>query len=243
MPHHDGLPLVFQFPEEDTQPESQEHKALWDELELALREDAAPVPAPVPAPVAPTAPAPIPVALMGWEPHIVAELDATGFHEVPADFHAPVHLPAHAPTHALPRTPMTVQVHLPVHAPARALTCAGTHAPASARVPMPVPVHTNVSAAPLTAHVPARVPVPPSAAWMAAVDRFLAPTPVASSRQLTRSEVQNILAFLEARPTSRSTPTTAQDAAVAVGQWPDDTQSTAEEPLPTARRPRRRRVI
>ena len=46
MPHHDGLPLVFQFHEEDTQPESQEHKALWDELELALREDAAPVPTP-----------------------------------------------------------------------------------------------------------------------------------------------------------------------------------------------------
>ena len=77
MPHHDGLPLVFQFHEEDTQPESQEHKALWDELELALREDVAPVPAPIPAPVAPTAPAPIPVALMGREPHIVAELDAT----------------------------------------------------------------------------------------------------------------------------------------------------------------------
>ena len=233
MPHHDGLPLVFQFPEEDTQPESQEHKALWDELELALREDAAPVPAPVPAPVAPTAPAPIPVALMGWEPHIVAELDATGFHEVPADFHAPVHLPTHAPMHALTRTPVPVPVHLPAHAPARALTCE----------PVLVPVHTNVSVAPLTAPVPVRVPVPPSAAWMAAVDRFLAPTPVASSRQLTRSEVQNILAFLEARPTSRSTPTTAQDAAVAVGQWPDDTQSTAEEPLPTARRPRRRRVI
>ena len=159
MPHHDGLPLVFQFHEEDTQPESQEHKALWDELELALREDAAPVPAPVPAPVVLTAPAPIPVALMGWEPHIVAELDATGFHEVPADFHAPVHLPAHAS--------------------ARAPTC----------VPVPVPMHTNVSATPLTAPVPARVPVPPSAAWMAAVDRFLAPTPVASSRQLTRSEV------------------------------------------------------
>ena len=213
MPHHDGLPLVFQFPEEDTQPESQEHKALWDELEPALREDATPVPAPVPAPIAPTAPTPIPVALMGWEPHIVAELDATGFHEVPADFHTPVHLAAHAPT--------------------RALTCA----------PVPVPVHTNVSAAPLTAPVPARVPVPPSAAWMAVVDRFLAPMPVASSRQLTRSEVQNILAFLEARPMSRSTATTAQDAAVGVGQWPDKTQSTAEEPLPTARRPRRRHVI
>ena len=151
MPHHDGLPLVFQFPEEDTQPESQEHKALWDELELALREDAAPVPAPVPAPVAPTAPAPIPVALMGWEPHIVADLDATGFHEVPTDFHAPVHLPAHAPAHALMCTPMPVPVHLPAHAPARALTC----------TPVPVPVHTNVSAAPLTAPVPARVPVPP----------------------------------------------------------------------------------
>ena len=213
MPHHDGLPLVFQFPEEDTQPESQEHKALWDELELALWEGAVPVPAPVPVPVAPSLPVPIPVALMGWEPHIVAELDPTGFHEVPADFHAPVHLPAHAPVHAL--------------------SCA----------PVPVPVHMNVSAAPLTAPVPARVPVPPSAAWMAAVDRFLAPTPVASSRQLTRSEVQNILAFLEARPTSRSTPTTAQGATVTVGQWPNDTQSTAEEPLPTARRPRRRRVI
>ena len=171
MPHHDGLPLVFQYAEEDTQPESQEHKALWDELELALREDAAPVPAPVLAPVAPTAPAPIPVALIGWEPHIVADLDATGFHEVPTDFHAPVHLPAHAPTRALTCTP--VPVHLPAHAPARALTC----------VPVPVPVHTNVSAAPLTAHVPARVPVPPSAAWMAAVGRLLAPTPSASLHQ------------------------------------------------------------
>ena len=49
MPHHDGLPLVFQFQEEDTQLESQEHKELWDELELALREDTTPVPAPVPA--------------------------------------------------------------------------------------------------------------------------------------------------------------------------------------------------
>ena len=234
MPHHDGLPLVFQFPKEDTQPESQEHKARWDKLEPALwREDVTLVPALVPAPVAPTAPAPIPVALMGWEPHNVADLDATGFHEVPADFHAPVHLPAHAPARALMRTPVPVPVHLPAHAPARALMC----------VPVPVPVHTNVSAAPLTAPVPARVPVPPSAAWMAAVDLFLAPTPVASSHQLTRSKVQNILAFLEARPTSRSTPTTAQGAAVAVGQWPDDTQSTAEEPLPTARRPRRRRVI
>ena len=94
---------------------------------------------------------------MGWEPHIVTELDATGFHEVRANFHAPVHLPAHAP--------------------ARALT----------RAPVSVPVHMNVSTTPLPAPVPARVPVPPSAAWMAAVDRFLAPMPVASSCQLTRS--------------------------------------------------------
>ena len=52
MPHDDGLPLVFQFPEEDTQPESQEHKALWDELELALREDArlSPLPFWLPSP-------------------------------------------------------------------------------------------------------------------------------------------------------------------------------------------------
>ena len=198
-----------------------------------MQEDATPVPAHVPAPAAPTTPAPIPVALMGWEPHIVAKLDPTWFHEVPGDFHVPVHLPAHAPARALTRMPVPVPVHLPAHAPARALTCA----------PVPVPVHMNVSAAPLTAPVPARVPVPPSAAWMAAIDRFLAPTPVASSRQLTRPEVQNILAFLEARLTPMSTLTMAQDAAVAVGQWPDDTQSTTEEPLPTARRPRRRRVI
>ena len=233
MLHHEGLPLVFQFPEEDTQPESQEHKALWDELELALREDAAPVPAPIPAPVALTAPVPILVALMGREPHIVSELDATGFHEVPVDFHALVHLPGHAPAHALMRTPVPVPVHLPAHAPARALMCA----------PMPVPVHTNVSAAPLLAPVPARVPVPPSAAWIAAVNRFLAPTPVASSRQLTRSWRPKSRTFwpsLKLGPTSMSTTTTVQDAAVTVDQWPDDTQSTAEEPLPTARCPRRR---
>ena len=112
MLHRDGLPLVFQFHEEDTQPESQEHKALWDKLELALREDVAPVPAPVSAPVAPTTPAPIPVALMGSEPHIVAEFDPTGFHEVPADFHVPVHLLAHAPARALTRTPMPVQTNV-----------------------------------------------------------------------------------------------------------------------------------
>jgi hypothetical protein len=123
-----------------------------DELELALWEDVALVPALVPAPVAPSAPAPIPVALMDWEPHIIAELEVTGFHEVLADFHAPVHLLAHAP--------------------ARALT----------RVPVPVPVHMNVSAAPLPAPVPAPVLVLPSAAWIAAVDHFLAPTPVAASR-------------------------------------------------------------
>ena len=124
----------------------------WDELELALQEDVATVPAPVPAPVAPTAPVPIPVALMGWEPYIIAELDATGFHEVPIDFHTPVHLPAHAPAHALTRAPVQV------------------------------PLHMNVSAALLPALVPARVPAPPSTTWMAIVDCFLAPTPVASPR-------------------------------------------------------------
>ena len=43
---------------------------------------------------------------------------------------------------------------------------------------------------------------------------------------LLETEVQNIVAFLEARANVRSTPTTAQDAAVAVdvGQWPDDTE-------------------
>ena len=88
---------------------------------------------------------------MGWEPHIVAELDATGFHEVPADLHAPVNLPVHASARALTSMPVPVLVHLPTHAPARALTCA----------PVLVPVHMNVSVAPLTVPVAARVPMPP----------------------------------------------------------------------------------
>ena len=56
MAHHDGLPLVFQFPEEDPNEVS-------DELELAVREVVASVPMPVPALVVVLAP--IPVALMG----------------------------------------------------------------------------------------------------------------------------------------------------------------------------------
>ena len=80
--------------------------------------------------------------------------------------------PAHAPAHALTRTPVPVPVHLPAHAPVRALTCAAVL----------VPVHMNVSAASLPAPVPARVPVPPLAAWMAVVNRFLTPMPVTSCR-------------------------------------------------------------
>ena len=64
---------------------------------------------------------------MGWEPHIVAELDPTGFHEVPVGAHECLR---RAVDNACPRAGATA----------------------------------------------------PSAAWMAAVDRFLAPTPVASSR-------------------------------------------------------------
>ena len=132
-------------------------------------EDDAPVPAPVLAPAAPTALAPILVALMGREPHIVADLDATGFHEIPADFHAPVHLPAHAP--------------------APALTCA----------PVPVPMHTNVSAAPFTTHVPVRVPVPPSAAWMAAIDRYLSAAPVAVLPRPARRSRDDMMFDLQAK--------------------------------------------
>ena len=117
MAHHDRIPLVFQFPKEDP-------KELLDELDLVVREVAASVPAPVPALVAMLAPPPITEALMGWEPHIFAQLEAAGIHEVPANLHAPMHLPGHVLVHAL------------------------THAP------VPVPVHTNVSAAPLPLPVP-----------------------------------------------------------------------------------------
>ena len=106
----------------------------------------APVPAPIPAPV----PATIPVALTGWSPSTIAELEAAGVIVVSADLRELVYMPAPAP------------------------------------VPGPC--------------------APPSAAWDATVDRYLAAPPVAVLPHPARRsrddmmfdlQVKNILCCLE----------------------------------------------
>ena len=82
----------------------------------------APVPAPIPAPAAAT----IPVALTGWSPSTIAELEAAGVSEVSADPRELVYMPAPAP--------------VPVRAP-----------PPTA---VPVPMHLAASAAPVPVRAP-----------------------------------------------------------------------------------------
>ena len=74
-------------------------------MDMAQNELAAAVaaPAPVPAPIPAPAPATIPVALTGWSPSTIAELEAAGVSEVSADPRELVYMPAPAP--------------VPVHAP------------------------------------------------------------------------------------------------------------------------------
>ena len=176
MAQKDHLPLVFKFGEVDSEPEEIENKEEWGLMDMAQNELATAVaaPAPVPAPIPAPAPATIPVALTGWSPSTIAELEAAGVSEVSADPRELVYMPAPA------------LVPVPVRAPPP------TVAPAPVRL-----------AAPIT-HVPVRAP--PSAAWDAAVDRYLSAVPVAVlPRPARRSrddmmfdlQVKNILCCLE----------------------------------------------
>ena len=99
MAQKDHLPLVFKFGEVDSEPEEIENKEEWGLMDMAQNELAAAVaaPAPVPAPIPAPAPATIPVALTGWSPSTIAELEAAGVSEVSADPRELVYMPAPAP--------------------------------------------------------------------------------------------------------------------------------------------------
>ena len=132
MAQNDHLPLVFKFGEVDSEPEEIENKEEWGLMDMAQNELAAAVaaPAPVPAPIPAPAPATIPVALTGWSPSTIAELEAAGVSEVSADPRELVYMPAPAP--------------VPVRAPPP------TVAPAPVRLAAPaapVPVRAPPSAA------------------------------------------------------------------------------------------------
>ena len=87
MAQNDHLPLVFKFGEVDSEPEGIENKEEWGLMDMAHNKLAAAVaaPAPVLAPIHALAPATIPVALTGWSPSTIAELEAAGVTEVSAD--------------------------------------------------------------------------------------------------------------------------------------------------------------
>ena len=132
MAQKDHLPLVFKFGEVDSEPEEIENKEEWGLMDMAQNELAAAVaaPAPVPAPIPAPAPATIPIALTGWSPSTIAELEAAGVSEVSADPRELVYMPAPAP--------------VPVRAPPP------TVAPAPVRLAAPaapVPVRAPPSAA------------------------------------------------------------------------------------------------
>ena len=199
MAQNDHLPLVFKFGEVDSEPEEIENKEEWGLMDMAQNELAAAVaaPAPVPAPIPAPAPATIPVALTGWSPSTIAELEAAGVSEVSADPRELVYMPAPAPVPVPVRAP-------PPTVPPAPVRLAASAAPVRAPPPTaaPVPVRLAAPAAP----VPVPVRAPPSAAWDAVVDRYLSAAPVAVlPRPARRSrddmmfdlQVKNILCCLE----------------------------------------------
>ena len=133
MAQNDHLPLVFKFGEVDSEPEI-ENKEEWGLMDMAQNDLATAVsaPAPSPAPIPAPAPATIPVALTGWSPSTIVELEATGVSEVSADLRELVYMPAPAPK------PMPVRAPPPTVAPAPVRLAA----PAA-----PVPVHAPPLAA------------------------------------------------------------------------------------------------
>ena len=112
MAQNDHLPLVFKFGEVDSEPEEIENKEEWGLMDMAQNELAAAVAAPAPIPT--PAPVTIPVALTGWSPSTIAELEAAGVSEVSADPRELVYMPAPAPVpvRAPPPTVAPVLVRL-----------------------------------------------------------------------------------------------------------------------------------
>ena len=119
MPQNDHLPLVFKFGEVDSEPEEIENKEEWGLMDMAQNELAAAVaaPAPVPAPIPAPAPATIPVALTGWSPSTIAELEAAGVSKVSTDPRELVYVPAPAPVPVRGRPPTAAPVPVRLAAP------------------------------------------------------------------------------------------------------------------------------
>ena len=161
MAQNDHLPLVFKFGEVDSEPEEIENKEEWGLMDMAQNELAAAVaaPAPVPAPIPAPAPATIPVALTGWSPSTIAELEAAGVSEVSADPRELVYMPAPAPMHVPVRAPPPTVAPAPVRLAAPA-------APVRAPPPTaaPVPVRLAAPAAPVPMRPPQRHGTLPSTA-------------------------------------------------------------------------------
>src|SRR3990170_865693 len=116
MAQNDHMPLVFKFGEVDTELEEIENKEEWGLMDMAQNKLAAAVaaPAPIPAPIPAPAPATIPVALMGWSPSTIAELEAAGVSEVSADPRELVYMPAPAPMPVPMRVPAPTAAPVPV---------------------------------------------------------------------------------------------------------------------------------
>ena len=131
MAQNDHLPLVFKFGEVDSEPEEIENKEEWGLMDMAQNELAAAVaaPAPVPAPIPVPAPATIPVALTGWSPSTIAELEAAGVSEVSADPRELVYMLAPAPMPVPVRAPPPVVLSAPVHLAETRRACAHARAP------------------------------------------------------------------------------------------------------------------
>ena len=166
MAQNDHLPLVFKFGEVDSKPEEIENKEEWGLMDMAQNELAAAVtaPAPVPAPIPTPAPATIPVALTGWSPSTITELEAMGVNEVSADPRELVYMPAPAPM-PVPAPPPTM-----APAPVRLATLAAP-VPLPVRTPPPTATSVPVRLAAPAAPVPVRASS--SAAWDATVDLYL----------------------------------------------------------------------
>src|SRR3954465_961264 len=100
------MPLVFKLGEVDSEPKEIENKEEWGLMDMAQNELAAAVaaPAPAPAPIPASPPATIPVALTGWSPSTIIELEAAGISEVSADPRELVYMLAHVPVCAPPPT-------------------------------------------------------------------------------------------------------------------------------------------
>ena len=85
MAQKNKQPLIFSFGDDEIEPkEPDPNAATWDQYDMVLKKEAAAAAKVAAPPVPAPASALVPVSLLGWAPHIVAEVEAAGIYEVPA---------------------------------------------------------------------------------------------------------------------------------------------------------------